>query len=360
MRGIFGKKAAVWIDLLTASEEQLFQSNPDELIARTGHLKPGQWVVIDEVQKAPKILDLVHKLIEEKKLLFAMSGSSARKLKRGGANLLAGRAFVYNLFPFTSAETGKDFDLGPALEWGMLPKVLEFEAAQDKKKFLQAYADTYMREEIQIEQIVRNLPAFRRFIDVAAQMNGQPVNYLKVARDIRSDHSVVKNYYGILEDTLLGFSLPAYAVSIRKQTRKAPKFYLFDTGIKRALDKTLELPLHPKTYEYGQAFEHYLILEMHKLCKYREKDETLFYIRTKGGHEIDLVVTRPGKTTLYLEIKSTSSITMEDCAYLLELTAGIKNSDAFVISRDQNEKTFKHVRALHWQKFIGMFSNNEF
>jgi len=148
LRGIFGKKAAVWIDLLTASEEQLFQSNPDELIARTGHLKPGQWVVIDEVQKAPKILDLVHKLIEEKKLLFAMSGSSARKLKRGGANLLAGRAFVYNLFPFTSAETGKDFDLGPALEWGMLPKVLEFEAAQDKKKFLQAYADTYMREEV--------------------------------------------------------------------------------------------------------------------------------------------------------------------------------------------------------------------
>jgi len=348
----------LWIDLLEANTEALFQTNPDELINQTAHLKPKSRVVIDEIQKVPKLLDLVHKLIEEKKLLFSLTGSSARKLKRGAANLLAGRAFVYNLFPFTSTELNQSFELSSVLEWGSLPKVSEFKSNSDKKKFLQSYAHTYIKEEIQNEQIVRNLPAFRRFIDVASQMNGCPLNYSKIGRDINTDHSVIRSFYEILEDTLVGFFLPAYDLSIRKQVRKTPKFYLFDTGVKRALDKTLDIPLKPQTYEYGKAFEHFIILEFYKLCKYKEKDETLFYLLTKNNLEIDLVIKRPGKKTLFIEIKSTTNVKKEDAQNLYGITKEIKGSEAFVLSLDKKRKTFEHIKSYYWKDFIDLFAKD--
>lgn len=350
-------KPEVWIDLLNAREEDLFQAHPEELLERTQFLKPGSWVVIDEIQKVPRLLDSVHKLIEDKKILFALSGSSARKLKRGSANLLAGRAFVYHLFPFTSIELKNDFFLNQTLQFGSLPKILEFQDDVSKKLFLQAYADTYLREEIQMEQIVRNLPAFRRFLEVAAQMNGQPISYSKIGRDIFVDHSAVRNYFEILEDTLVGFQLPAYERSLRKQQRQAPKFYLFDCGVKKALEKTLEIPPQAGTYEYGHAFEHFIVLEFYKLCKYRKKDEELFYLRTKDGLEVDLIMTRPGKNTLFIEIKSTSSIRKEDVSALLKITADQKNTSAFVVSLDKTQKSFSHVMAYHWKDFLDLFLN---
>ena len=349
----------IWIDLLDPDEEALFQTDPQELVRRTAHLTPRSWVVIDEVQKAPRLLDLVHKLIEEKKIFFALSGSSARKIKRGGANLLAGRAFVHSLYPFTSIELGSQFDLAHALEWGCLPKVCEWTETGNKKKFLQAYANTYLKEEIQMEQIVRNLPVFRKFLEVAAQMNGQPINYSKIAKDIHTDHSVVRNFFEILEDTLIGFSLPAFDISIRKQQRQAPKFYLIDCGIKRALDQTLEIPLKPRTYEYGRAFEHFLILEFFKLCRYREKDETLYYLQTKDNVEVDLIIKRPGKTQLFIEIKSTAQVADSDFTSLAKICTGLKNTEAYVISLDPHPKKVSHVSALHWQTFLKQFQENK-
>ena len=351
--------ASIWIDLLDPNEEAIFQTDPNELIRRTNHLKPQSWVIIDEVQKAPKLLDLTHKLIEEKKLYFSLSGSSARKLKRGAANLLAGRAFVYHLYPFSCLELKGAFQLQEVLEWGSLPKIFEFTKEEAKKKFLQAYATTYLKEEIQAEQIVRNLPNFRKFLEVAAQMNAQPLNYSKIARDIKSDHSVVRNYFEILEDTLVGFHLPSYDVSIRKQQRKAPKFYFIDCGIKRALQKTLEIPLVKKTYEYGRAFEHFLILEFFKLCQYRDKDETLYYLQTKDDVEIDLIIKRPGKSTLFIEIKSTEHVTKEDFTSLGKITDGLKNTEAFLLSQDSNKKTISHVQAIHWRNFLELLQNDQ-
>lgn len=348
----------IWVDLLDPDEEALFQTDPNELTRRVMHLPPQSWVIIDEVQKSPKLLNLVHKLIEEKKIYFALSGSSARKLKRGAANLLAGRAFVYQLFPFSSLELKQDFQLQEVLEWGSLPKVVEFKNQVDKKLFLHAYATTYLKEEIQAEQIVRNLPAFRKFLEVAAQMNGQPLNYSKIARDINLDHSVVRNYYEILEDTLVGFHLPSYDESLRKQQRKASKFYFIDCGIKRALDKMLEVPLRPKTYEYGRAFEHFLILEFFKLCQYRKHDEELYYLQTKDGVEIDLIIKRPGKRTLFIEIKSTDHLTQKDFTSLEKITTHTKNIDAFVLSLDPHRKTAGNVQAFHWQEFLQLFQND--
>ncbi len=359
LRGVFQQKKPIWIDLLDPDEEALFQTDPNELTRRTSHLPPGSWVVIDEVQKAPKLLDLVHKLIEEKNLYFALSGSSARKLRRGGANLLAGRAFVRHLYPFTSLELGSRFNLQEVLEWGSLPKIYDFEQKEDKKRFLQAYANTYLKEEIQAEQIARNLPGFRKFLEVAAQMNGQPVNYSNIARDIHTDHSVVKNYFEILKDTLIGFELPAYDLSIRKQQRKAPKFYFIDCGIKRAIDKSLDIPLRERTYDYGQMFEHFLILELFKLCQYREKDESLHYLQTKDDVEVDLIIKRPGKSSLFIEIKSTKQITGADFRSILEITAGLQDAKALLLSNDPNEKSVQQVSALPWQKFLQLFQEDK-
>lgn len=349
----------VWIDMLDPDDEAFFQTDPAELIRRCEHLPAGSWIVIDEVQKAPKLLDVVHKLIEERKIYFALSGSSARKLKRGGANLLAGRAFVQHLYPFAYSEIAETFDLRDAMEWGGLPKIREFSDSTDKRRYLQAYANTYLKEEIQAEQIVRNLPAFRRFLEVAAQMNGKPVNYSKLSRDIHTDHSVVRNYFGIMEDTLIGFQLPAYESSIRKQQRKAAKFYLIDCGIKRALDKTLDIPLRPRTYEYGRAFEHFLILEFFKLCQYREREESLSYLQTKDGAEVDLIIRRPGKESLFLEIKSTDQVTESDFTTLKKICGGIDGVKAFVLSLDPHMKSVSHVTAYHWQEFLNMFQNDK-
>lgn len=354
LRSSFQEKNPLWIDLLDPDEEAVFQAEPSELTRRVAHLSAGSWIVIDEVQKAPRLLDLVHKLIEEKKLFFALSGSSARKLKRGGANLLAGRAFVRHLYPFSFLELGGMFDLHAAMEWGTLPKIFEFEKREDKKSFLHAYANTYLKEEIQAEQIVRKLPGFRKFLEVAAQMNGQPVNYSTIARDIHTDHSVVRSYFKILEDTLIGFELPAYDLSIRKQQRKAPKFYFIDCGIKRAIDKSLDIPLMEKTHEYGRMFEHFFILECFKLCQYRERDESLHYLQTKDGVEVDLIITRPGKSTLFIEVKSTTDITEADFRTIAAITSGLKDAEGFLVSRDLRKKTMDHVSARHWQEFLNL------
>jgi uncharacterized protein len=354
-----GGEGVVWIDLLLANEEAIFQKNPDELILRTEHLKEKSRVIIDEVQKVPRLLDVVHKLIEEKKLLFALSGSSARKLKRGAANLLAGRAFVYNLQPFSFFEISSKFDLFEALRFGMLPKIFEFDSFEDKKMFLQAYANTYIREEIQMEQIVRNLPGFRRFLEVASQMNGQPLNYSKIGRYIKLDHSVIRNFYEVLEDTLLGFFLPAYEPSIRKQQIKSAKFYFFDTGIVRALNKMLDLPIRPNTYEFGRAFEHFIIIEIYKLCTYKNKNESLYHFRTKDGFEVDLIITRPGKADLFIEIKSSSHILKEDISSFVKQSKSLNNAQAIVLSLDKNRKTFNSVESYYWETFLDLFYNDK-
>lgn len=357
LRKIFSDMTqCVWLDLLDPEEEGRFQAYPNELLNRVSHLKSKQWVIIDEVQKAPKLLDLVHKLIEEKGFLFALSGSSARKLKRGSANLLAGRAFMFHLYPFSSFELGEVFNMEDVLQWGTLPKVTELKFTEEKKLFLQAYANTYLKEEIQVEQIVRNLPSFRRFLEVAAQMNGLPLNYSKIARDVHTDHSVIKSYFEILVDTLVGFELPAYHTSIRKQQRQASKFYFFDCGVRRALDKTLDIPLRPKTYDYGRAFEHFIILEFYKLCNYRNKEETLYYLQTKDNVEIDLIISRPGKKTLFIEIKSTENITDQDFTSLAKIIEKVENGEAFILSLDPRLKSKHNIQAYYWREFIELFA----
>ena len=178
-----------------------------------------EWVIIDEVQKIPELLDVVHRLIEDKKIKFGLTGSSARKLKHGGANLLAGRAFVYNLFPFTSFELGDSFSLEDALMWGTLPQIYALQDANDRIQYLKSYANTYIQEEVWEAHLIKDLVPYRRFLQVAAQTNGTVINYSNISEDTRVDPKTVQRYFQILEETLLGFFLEPFHRSLRTRQR---------------------------------------------------------------------------------------------------------------------------------------------
>lgn len=299
---------ALFIDLLNASVEEQYSLRPHLLLEQAEAMKEGAWIVIDEIQKVPKLLDHVHILIESKKTNFALTGSSSRKLKRGGANLLAGRAYSFSLHPFTSAELGDRFDLQHALQWGTLPKVTALEAPRDKERFLRTYAQTYLKEEILVEQLIRNLDPFRLFLPVAAQMNTRMINYSNISRDTGVDYKTVQNYYQILVETNLGFFLEPYAKSVRKVQKQAPKFYFFDMGVKRALERKLTTPLPEQTSEYGEAFESWFVNECFRLNSYLELDFDFSYLRTRDDVEVDLIIDRPGAATVMVEIKSSTSV----------------------------------------------------
>lgn len=354
LKGFFRDKPHRWIDLLNTEEEERYALDRGRLYRELIPLKiEKQWVVIDEIQKIPSLLDTVHRLIEETSIKFALTGSSARKLKKGSANLLAGRAFVNHLFPLTHLEMGDAFFLTEALAWGTLPGMTRFENDPDKRDFLKAYALTYLKEEIWAEHIIRDLDPFRRFLPVAAQANGTILNYSKIARDVGVDYKTVQSYFSILDDTLLGFFVEPYHRSIRKQQQKAPKFYFFDTGVKRALENMLDIPLKPKTYYFGRAFEHWLITEIHRLNHYYKKDYRFYYLLTKDHAEIDLIIERPGKSHLIIEIKSSDRPDPGDAKKLERFLGDFKGAKAFLFCQVERRQQMGKVLCLPWREGIG-------
>lgn len=362
LRGFFEGHDSHWIDLLEPELEALYSQHPSrlkqELLEKLGARSPIRWVILDEIQKAPKLLDVVHQLIESTPLKFALTGSSARKLKRGGANLLAGRAFLNTLYPLTSPELGGQFGLTEYLKWGGLPKIYSFSSDVEKQTYLKTYVYSYLKEEIVSEQIVRRLDPFRRFLEIAAQGNGEILNYTNIARDVGVDTKTVQSYYQILEDTLIGFFLQPYHKSVRKQQRHAPKFYLFDLGVKRALDGTLALDLPPNTYGFGKAFEHFIIGECHRLNDYLRKDYRFYYLRTQNQLEVDLIIERPGLSTAIVEIKSSAQVDERDTKTIRLFLDDMKPADGFCLSLDPTPKQIDGVRCLPWQKGldeIGLF-----
>ncbi len=349
LQKVVGTADTLWIDLLTDADEERYGRTPDEL-SHVLKRKKIAHVVIDEVQKAPKLLDIVHLEMERRKdVQFVLTGSSARKLKRGSANLLAGRAFTYHLYPLTHMELSSQFSIKDALEFGTLPRLFAYSTREDKNEFLRSYVRTYLKEEIQMEQLVRNMNPFRDFLEIAAQSNGRILNYSRIARDVHVDDKSVANYFSILEDTLIGFFLPPFHRSIRKQQRESSKFYFFDPGVVRALNGTLRMELLPKTYAFGDAFEHWVILECFRLNDYYSLDYKLSYLRTKDDVEVDLIVQRPGKGDLLVEIKSSTQIKQEHVSHLkLFQRDWGERCTAEVWSLDSVEKEVDGVVCLHW------------
>lgn len=349
---LFLEEKCYYIDLLKLEWEERLAANPEDLnniIESEVVKKKIKYVVIDEIQKLPKLLDIVHFQIEKNKLHFALTGSSARKLKRGGANLLAGRAITNYLFPLTSREIGKKFDLHAALTWGTLPTIFNIDENL-KGDYLRSYVDTYLKEEIIAEQIIRKVQPFRQFLQVAAQSNGKILNFSKVARDVQSDVPSVQNYFEILEDTLLGFSLPAFDTSIRKRVRKNPKFYFFDCGVQSALSRMLNIGISPQTSIYGERFEQFIINEIRHLSIYKKYDWEFSYFATKDHVEIDLVIDRPGLPIAFIEIKSGTKINKEHCRHLLKIKKDLPKAEYFLFSQDTMNRVIDDVQCLHWQE----------
>lgn len=350
----FDKESTLYLDLLDPGlYDQLvlditrFESIIDSTVNRKKR------VVIDEIQRIPRLLDVIHSQIQKHKRQFIMTGSSSRRLKQSGVNLLAGRAWVYELFPFSCLELKDKFNLKKALQWGGLPEAYLAENSLSAREFLNAYVGTYLQKEIQQEQWVRNIEPFRKFLAIAAQMNGRILNKTKLAQEIGVHDTTITNYFEILEDTLLGFLLPAHHTSVRKAQRQSPKFYFMDTGVKRALDRTLSVELLPQTVAWGEAFEHWIILEFKKNISYQRLDWSLSYARTKDDVEIDLVVERPGVKNLLIEIKSKSRVDSSDAKALESFGADLDpKAERWLISNDPLEQKFGKTQALYWQEAL--------
>jgi predicted AAA+ superfamily ATPase len=295
------QKAASY-DLLDPEEELRLKQSPSLFWEEIQAFPKNSLVVVDEIQKVPALLNYAQKGIEELGLRFILSGSSARKLRRGGANLLGGRAHDLRLHPLTEREMGSRFDLSRALQYGTLPKFAETAVEGDleeTKSLLRAYYTIYIKEEIQAEALTRNVGAFQRFLNVAAQANGQVIEFQNISRECSVPASTVKEYFAILEDTLIGEFLWPWDRSERKKAR--PKFFFFDTGVVRSIQNRLSDP--PTNQELGFLFETWFIRELIRLRDYLRKSHE-FYFWREGSHEIDVLVMNRGEPVLAVECKS--------------------------------------------------------
>ncbi|MAE96922.1 MAG: AAA family ATPase [Deltaproteobacteria bacterium] len=294
-----------WIDLLKAEEFRRYLARPELLrqeIEAEGPTENRQ-IVIDEIQKLPALLDEVHWLIENRGLHFALCGSSARKVKRGAANLLGGRALRFELHGLTAGELGREFDLDRMLNHGYLPRIYE---ASRPSRLLNAYVADYLKEEVAAEGLVRNLPTFSEFLDVASLSDGEIVNFSNVARECGVSSHTTKNHFQILEDTLLGRWLPAYRKRPKRRVIRAPKFYFVDVGVVNRLAKRGELA--PGSELYGKAFENWVFHELSAFADYREFDGGLSYWRLASGIEVDFVL---GDMEIAIEAKSSARVTRD-------------------------------------------------
>ena len=359
LRELFPVDKHFWIDLLEIETETRYVTAPQLLLedwqAADAAVQKNGWIIIDEVQKAPRLLDVVHLGIERHGIKFAMTGSSARKLRYGGSNLLAGRAVTFALHPFTAQELGTEFDLDDAINFGTLPRSVALrQHADERRRFLFSYVNTYLREEIQAEGFVRKFAPFRNFLKIAATASGTILNMALLARQTGVDKNTVQRYFSILEDTLLGFYLPSFSRSTRMAYAKHPKFYFFDTGIARAAAQTLGTQLRPSTYEFGRFFEHFVVLEAIRANAAHEKGYEFFYFKTDRGAKIDIVATR-GKQTLAIEIKSTTSPDITAIRKLARLSQSITDCQPCIFCRTTRASLIEGVRVLPWQQGIAEF-----
>jgi predicted AAA+ superfamily ATPase len=367
LRHLLSSTSVTFLDLLLPDDFERYARNPGQLSDLIAELpKDGEhWIVIDEVQKAPALLDMVHLELEahsrsrmgvgnerptNRVICFALTGSSARKLKRGKANLLAGRAFLRHLFPLTHHELPLEYALNSALAWGTLPAIVGASNDHQRKEMLGAYVHTYLREEILEEQLARSAPTFRRFLEIASQQNGEPINFAAIGRDVGLSTPTIQTYFEILEDTLIAHRIDPFHYSVRKRQREAPKFYIFDLGVARALSGSLRSDISPHNYGYGKSFEHFIICEVIRLSSYTRNDWRLSYLRTKDGLEIDLVIERPGLPIALVEIKSTDQIREEHLKPLRLLGADIPNSEMFCLSQESRARLVDGIRVLPWKE----------
>lgn len=317
--------------------EQLLASTPQQL---------REPVIIDEVQKVPQLLDEVHWLIENKGFRFILCGSSARKLKRGKANLLGGRAWRFEMHPLVSREV-KNLELLKVVNRGLIPAhYLE----EGYRKSLRAYVRDYLKEEVFDEGLTRNIPAFSRFFDAMGYSHGELTNYANIARECGVDAKTVKEYYQILVDTLLGTMIEPYKKRQERQVIiKAGKFYLFDVGIAGGL--TGRYIPEQKGEQFGRAFEHFILMEIMAHRSYSELDYAINFWRTKTGLEVDFIL---GRGEIAVEVKGTSHVNSADLRPLKAFIQEYHPRSAYLVCNERNRRIHDDISIVPWRDFLSM------
>jgi uncharacterized protein len=299
-------------------------------------------IIIDEIQKLPGLLDEVHRLIEEKNLKFLLTGSSARKLRRGGANLLGGRARTKYLHPLIYKEIENNFELNKALNIGLIPSIyLSDEPILD----LKSYISNYLKEEIANEALTRNIPAFSRFLQIAALFNSQIINFSNIANDSQVPRTTVQEYFQILKDTLVAYEVPVWKKSIKRKPIATSKFYFFDIGVTRNLQGRQSL--HENSKEYGEAFETFIANELKAFLDYTEKGE-LCYWRSSTGNEVDFII----NDDVAIEVKSKTNINEKDLKGLMALEAEKQIKNFVVVCKEKTQRKINNITILPWDIFL--------
>lgn len=330
---------ALYIDLLNNRVYTRLQADPTRLEAIVlAHDNP--WVIIDEVQKIPALLNEVHRLIEHHQRHFILTGSSSRQLKRAGTNLLAGRARTHYMHPLTASEVGDSFDLNKSLRYGLLPTSY---TSNDSQYFLESYVTTYLREEILQEGLVRNLGTFSKFIEIASFSQGAQLNLLAISREVGVSRKIVESYFEILEDLLIATQIPCFTKRAQRKLSQHPKFYYFDTGVFQVIRPKGPLDL-PKEIG-GPAFETLFLQHLRAIIDYYRYDLNIYFWRTTSGTEVDFIVY--GENGLFaFELKSSSYIERKDYRGLNEFKKDYPVAQCYLIYGGEQEERFDHILAL--------------
>lgn len=334
---------SIYFDLLDSTLRERFSRRPALLYEMLQDKEEGTLVIIDEIPEVPELLNEAHRLIVKQGLVFILCGSSARKLKRKGKNTLGGRAFPVYFYPFVSAEI-PEFDIDRAVNYGMIPPHY---LAKNPSRLLAAYIEVYLKEEVKEEALVRNLKAFQRFLEVAALTDGEMVNNNNIATDCGVSATTVSAYFDILEDTLIGYRIPAFQKVMKRRLVQAPRFYYFDVGVANHLLHRKELVRG--TPEYGHAFEHLVIQELHAWLHYTHSEEELSYWRTYTGLEVDAVI---GDARTAIEIKSVEEVMPKHLKGLKAFGEEHPQSRRIIVSLDPINRRIGDIECMYVLDFF--------
>ena len=338
---------AIVLDMLKSEVFADYASRPQLL--RERFQDTSQLIVIDEIQMVPDLLNEVHWLIENKGISFLLTGSSARKLRRKHANLLGGRAWRYAMTPLCYKEISH-LNLERIMMTGLLPAHL---VSSDPIQDLRSYVADYLKEEIAAEAVVQNIPAFAEFLRIAALTSGELLNYVNVARETGVSAKVVRSYFQILEDTMLGFRIPPWRRANTRRLLETEKFYLFDIGVTNYL---AQRKLSINTPEFGKAFEQYILMELMAYKAYRNPELLLYYWHTAAGHEVDFIL---GDMEIALEIKSSKRVHEGHLKNMKVLQQEQKAARHILISFEETPKKMGNIECLPWEMFLQMLWNGD-
>ena len=343
-----GKSSLVRETIPDAYVFDLLNSDTYARLARnTGYIeevcRENRPIVIDEIQKMPLLLDEVHRLIELRGFRFLLTGSSARKLRRGGVNLLGGRARLRNMHPFSASELGEGFDLDRAMNYGLLPGIW---FSDDPEEDLAGYVTLYLEQEIMQEGATRNLPAFSRFLEIAALTSGEQINYQTIASDAQVPRSTVQEYFKILKDTLIAREVPVWRKGLSRKTVETAKFYLFDTGVARRLQRRKALVRG--TPEYGHAFESWILHEIVTYADTFRRDAEIAYWRTRTKLEVDFVI----NSEIAIEAKTTRNASKEDIKGLRAIADEGSFTKRLLVCDEPAERETEGIVILPWRTFV--------